>query len=417
MISATFLDGFKNKTFILTERILVFLMLLSGAVIALAPKGLTALVVLLALFSAVNLWAKGQKISLALNGATYSLAAFFIWVGLSVFWADDMAQASKKFAQLTALMLCLPPLFCLANQNNLLRKRHIRLAIFISFVIAWTITCLIVFLPIEFQTNLSEVNKYLLAHDLAHIQLGNYKSLSNRAITILLPLTLLACSFFSNPSQRLIFLAIIFYIITQSTNQSALLAVILMFAFIGASYFLHITKIRLFIVTSTLAAMLIVPLSLLNFKHDISVSLLPQKFLKAATVQSRTDLYYSYSKAIFENPIFGKGLDTSSSVQLGDKDYNFYHVKHPPHHPHNYFLQVIYELGLVGLGLFLLLLINIAKQIDNNYHPLQSTFLWLSFIGAISISFFAYNLWQSWLMANFIFLFFTFCSARKIEAQ
>ena len=379
------------------ERIIISLLLLSGLVIALAPKGLAALILLLAVFAAVNLWARGETFHLPVNAATMNVFALFAWAGVSVLWAQDMSGAGRKFGQLTAFVLCLFPLWRFAVTTQIFSSRAVQLGLLASFLISWGIAAFIVFFSDQFVDAIAVLNSGLQAKGFSAIQMQNHVTVSNRAITFLVPLTFVLFARFSD--QKWMYapiLVMIFSVALNSNNQSALIGICLPVVFMMLASFWPEKAKTLFSVLVVLAALLVVPLSVVNYNKGLTSAVMPDKFLKEAHIAQRTDLYYAYSMAWAERPLVGYGLDSSSSVDFGDKEYNLWREKVSVHHPHNFFLQLLYELGLPGLLSFIIILLHFGRQIDTL--PLT--------LSVLGISFFAYNLWQSWLVGMLCLVFF-----------
>lgn len=381
------------------ERLIILLLFLSGPVIALAPKGLAALILLLGLSAAMNLWSRGEKIHISLKGTSLYLLALFVWAGMSVFWAQDMAGAGKKLTQLSGFLLCLPPLWSFAHNTEIFKSRSVQLGMLISFSLAWVLSAFIIFYPAEFVALISDVNKSLTARDMSPVQMQNFVTVSNRAITVLVPLTfvLFACL----PRHKWMIapvLVMVFSIVINSNNQSALIGLSLPVLFMALRAGLPKLIKPIFAIAILLSSVLIVPMSIVNYTQNLAADYLPKTFVQRASVSARTDLYYAYAMAWLKKPITGYGLDSSSSVNFGDTEYNLWSEKTSVHHPHNYFLQLLYELGLPGLLAVLMIVLRLGRS-------LEGVPVLLSVFG---ISFFAYNLWQSWLLGMFCLLFFVF---------
>ncbi|MGC6511916.1 MAG: O-antigen ligase family protein [Parvibaculales bacterium] len=379
------------------EHSVIFLLLLSGLVVAVAPKGLAALTLLLAIFAAVSLWARGERFYLPVNAATFSLFALFIWAGISVLWAQDIAGAGRKFGQLTGFMLCLFPLWRFAVTTQMFSGRRVRSSLLVSFLVSWVLAAFFVFFPAEFVNGIAAVNAELQAVGMPQMQMQDYVTVSNRALTVLVPLTFVLFACFAKHTWIYPpILVMVFSIAVNSNNQSALIGLTLPVVFILVGGMWPKLTRNFFIAAVIMAAVLIVPLSVLNYHKGLSAMVMPEKFVKEAHISQRTDLYYAYAMAWTERPLVGYGLDSSASVDFGDKDYNLWPEKTSVHHPHNFFLQLFYELGVPGLLSFVVILLHAGRRLE--VLPVV--------LSVLGISFFAYNLWQSWLLGMFCLVFF-----------
>ena len=191
------LDRLRPFAAVSSERMVVVLLLLSGLAIALAPKGLAALVLLLAICAAVNLWARGETFELPFNTATISLFALVVWAGVSVLWTQDMAAAGRKFGQLFGFLLCLPPLWRFAVTNRVFSSRAVQLGLLASFLVSWGIAASVVFFPAELVEGVAALNGTLQERGFSPVQMQNHITVSNRALTVLVPLTFVLFAFFS----------------------------------------------------------------------------------------------------------------------------------------------------------------------------------------------------------------------------
>ena len=380
-----------------SDNFIVTILTLSGAVIALAPKGLAPMVLLLAIGAAVNLWSRGAQINFPLNGGTISLIALIIWAGLSVFWAPNMAESAVKFVQIIGFILCLFPLWLYGRTTEIFQKRTVKIIFSLSFLASWLFTTLIVFNHHIFIAGISEFNAVLSVLGFSGVQMQNFVSVSNRAITILVPLSFVIYATCLN--NKLIYwplLAAMFFVIFHSNNQSALLGITVPVVCVLLIYLVPRFVRVFFPIVIVLAGLFVVPLSIVNYQTGLYQKVLPEIFLKKASASPRTDLYYAYAMASLDRPLLGHGLDTSSSVDFGETDYNFWKNKTRPHHPHNFFLQLFYEFGVLGLVGFFIILLNLGRRLE--FLPVLASVL--------GVGFFAYNIWQSWFLGMMCLLFF-----------
>ena len=260
-----------------SDNFIVTILTLSGAVIALAPKGLAPMVLLLAIGASVNLWSRGAQINFPLNGGTIGLIGLIIWAGLSVFWAPNMAESAVKFVQIIGFILCLFPLWLYGRTTEIFQKRTVKIILSLSFLASWLFTTLIVFNHHIFIAGISEFNAVLSVVGFSGVQMQNFVSVSNRAITILVPLSFVLYATCLN--NKLIYwplLVAMFFVIFHSNNQSALLGiaapVVCIFLICLVPRFVRV----FFPIVIVLAGLLVVPLSIVNYQTGLYQKILPE---------------------------------------------------------------------------------------------------------------------------------------------
>jgi len=116
----------------------------------------------------------------------------------------------------------------------------------------------------------------------------------------------------------------------------------------------------------------------------------------------RIEIWHYASNLVFERPLFGWGLDSSRSI--ADKivlERNGYEFAVLPIHPHNAFLQVWLELGLVGVGFGIAIGLTILRGIRDLPRPSQPVAL-AAFAGSMAMLSVAYGVWQIWWLGALI---------------
>lgn len=118
------------------------------------------------------------------------------------------------------------------------------------------------------------------------------------------------------------------------------------------------------------------------------------------------------AKKISEKPILGHGLAASRPYQVKNDELVIYQQKilSPfPLHPHNNIMQILFETGLIGCLLFLLLIRKYIQQIGNlallgkikdnmiNYQVLNYLAVsYAAFINYYIIGMISFSIWQTW---------------------
>ena len=122
------------------------------------------------------------------------------------------------------------------------------------------------------------------------------------------------------------------------------------------------------------------------------------------SVYPRIFIWQSTARYISENPFLGKGFNSSRSISKpGDRVEYFTKGVNPrgsipiPLHPHSAILQIWLELGVVGIGIFLALLLTILKRIEQSISSLpMRAMAYGSFCSAFTIANVSYGIWQNW---------------------
>lgn len=167
-----------------------------------------------------------------------------------------------------------------------------------------------------------------------------------------------------------VFFAILCIILSGSRTGIILAFMAILFNFIvfkskSISYFL------------SFSAIVVVFLSPLLYSHiDISRY---TNVGSSGSVSSRVDIQgvtISYIFNHIEYFIFGMGYNSKNFVNLIQQELT---------HPHNEFLLTIWSLGLIGFGLFFLMLINIYLKCSNKYKKNLVIIYLLIFAGSMSV--------------------------------
>jgi len=116
---------------------------------------------------------------------------------------------------------------------------------------------------------------------------------------------------------------------------------------------------------------------------------------------------------IKDKPIFGHGLDSTRALYSHEDkittqvDMKVTGKKHKifaepiPLHPHNAFLQVWLELGVVGAGLlafFLVKILSLVQKVTRNHW--EAAVCYGVFASGLTISSLSYGIWQSWWLGS-----------------
>ncbi len=133
---------------------------------------------------------------------------------------------------------------------------------------------------------------------------------------------------------------------------------------------------------------------------------------------------FTAEKAL-EKPIFGWGFDSSHYIPMDEENdmiyFNQYKWNPLPLHPHNNFMQIWLEGGLLGLGLWVLSLLAMLSRIRKIY-KLNSDLSWGAFAGACFANYFfismiSFGMWQVWWVATICMTILFFSMFRNFEIK
>ena len=117
----------------------------------------------------------------------------------------------------------------------------------------------------------------------------------------------------------------------------------------------------------------------------------------------RTEIWKFTAKRILEKPILGWGFDSSRAIPNMGETSKYLPPSEPiiPSHPHNWFLHVWLELGVVGVALITVLWLWLLYQTSKLDRALQPAAMAVWSV-AIVIGAFSIGIWQSWWLSVLI---------------
>lgn len=227
---------------------------------------------------------------------------------------------------------------------------------------------------------------------------------NNQAVTVNMILwpCLLFVSFWSNLRIRLLLslglmtLALIITFLSNSeTAKLGLIAASCVYCL--SCYWPHLTY-RVLFVCWIVSVILVLPLIFISYQAGLQDS----DFLQRSA-RDRIHIWHYTAKKAVTHPLIGYGVRSSredlknftppkqqsSAKKLYDR---------PSTHPHNFFLQIWYELGAIGAILLLisgLMILHMISRLAKTIQPYAyATFSVTTIVGAVG-----YGMWQTWLMA------------------
>ena len=405
------------------------LLLLIGPLHAFAAKGFAPILALAGLFSLIALISNlqtfvSQSIGQQVKEYSYALA-FMAYAFLAVFWSSYEAALSS-FLTATGIIVFTIAVIKTINQSDS-HKRRLWEQLLITSMIAGCVLVMVIGPYNVYWPNIAadlnypfelirQVNRSLVILPIILMLLGAALPRNYRWLVVLG----LACGF----------------VVTYFSNsQSALLALCtgsggLFLGYIAARF------TRLIIWICLAVSLLCAPFIHIASYENKWVKNYAAKFLvQKGAAEAREWLFYVYAKESLKEPIIGHGLRSSRSFEpAGMKDYiaegearggrvgNFVSVNKDRRninlHPHNIFLQIIFEFGYLGAILWLLAMWQMLKRLDEGFDPQSKPWMWGAFGAGLGGIMFSHSIWQSWslsIWATCIIVACTLCQGNKMK--
>lgn len=122
----------------------------------------------------------------------------------------------------------------------------------------------------------------------------------------------------------------------------------------------------------------------------------------AASAGNRLEIWDYVSRYALQNPLLGYGIEATRAVEAFDTQ-EIFQKGRTILHPHNVFLQIWIEFGLLGVIVFSGLIIHLFRQIGC-LPPQDKKACIPGLVAALSVSLTGYGFWQSWWIGFLIFL-------------
>lgn len=239
---------------------------------------------------------------------------------------------------------------------------------------------------------------FTMFHDLAgatHLTIGY-------AMSAMFGINLLSFFYQRTMSSKLLFLALMIInvaIILFSGSRGSLVSVVLMLALSFLIYMIWKKKFIIGVILLTVIGT-IVPVLFTNANFSFAIERILAGFSSSGdeSTSQRLVLYDTALNNFYENPIFGKGIGSFSN-EIG----RYYY-------PHNIFLEVLNDFGMIGFFVLLFFLVMLLRKSiwiikQKSYQDHMLVFLFLNvFVQLIfSGSYLADE--QFWLLGTIIFCF------------
>jgi len=407
---------------------LTFLLLI-GPLHAFAVKGFAPILALAGLFSLMALISNRQafvssQIVQQVKRYGYALA-FMAYAFLAVFWSSYEA-ALGSFLTATGIIVFTIAAIKTINQSDS-HKRRIWERLLIASMIAGCVLVMII----------GPYNVYWpnIAADLNY-PFELLRQVNRSLIILPIILMLLGAVLPRNYRWLVVFgLACGFVVTYFSNSQSALLALCIGSAGLFLGY--AAARFTRFIIWICLAvALLSAPLiHIASYENKWVKNYAPKVFIQKGAAEAREWLFYVYAKESLKEPIIGHGLRSGRSFEPADmrnyiaegearggrvgKFVSVYKDRRNINlHPHNIFLQIIFEFGYLGAILWLLAMWQMLKRLDEGSDQQSKPWMWGAFGAGLGGIMFSHSIWQSWslsIWATCIIVACTLCQGDRIK--
>ncbi len=315
----------------------------------------------------------------------------------SAVWSMDVAFALEKVLK-TALVFFAGFVFLTALQNARLPENKADI-LSLVLVILCGVAALVIYSEYETDFMLSRILLNVGNEEYADIEGG---FLLNRSIVFLVLLSMPFCMalYLSGNKPRAKQATFAFFVVAialalwQTRSQTAQLTalVIVLMAF----YPTHKRLARRILAGCILLTLWLLPFSIPAAQEGyarLAPSLSETSIISAASVPHRFEVWSFISRKIHQSPIIGHGIEATRFLKSREKMelMNSYTVLHP----HNFFLQIWVEFGMIGAALFSAFFVFLFARMEK-LCPLKQRYYAALMVSLLCILSFGYGMWQGW---------------------
>lgn len=183
-------------------------------------------------------------------------------------------------------------------------------------------------------------------------------------------------------------------------SQTAQIALVLSTCAFFISKFWPSLTHRVILSAWCIAVILALPLSSAPYKYGLHTS-----ESISSSFRDRMIIWDTTVEQARKTPILGIGI---RSTRIRGKEFNKTQIKIPNQelhrrlglHTHNQFLQIWFELGVVGALFILAIGIGLLRAIQK-MNPIARPYIYAAFVSACFVAAFGWGLWQTWLLSGY----------------
>ena len=395
-----------------TSLIMMYLLLLSGGLLAVSIRGFAPMMLLTGIAALVALIARRYKPDFS-QWQHYDLPLIFLTYALaSSFWSIN-ANAPSIASRLLLISLFVAAMIANFNYLDTTQAEKWRHRLGISLLFGMAVTLLI--------APYNVVWPQLALHLSGILELIRQV---NGALTLMIIFIFILCSKYAVQFPKLIGAGfIICLIITAlSESQTALLALMLGLIALGLAWF-STRLCRQLIFAALAISILFAPLLFTaSYQNKWVKNYTPSLVQNKASGEIREWIFYVYAREASKKPFFGHGLNSTKHFSPENIDNYFKGMEKSSKlwqqlsyvrqnrtvasHAHNLFLQIIFEFGYVGALLLLAAVWQFFVRLEGYLPKAQAIWIWGAIGAGLGVVMFSYTLWHGWLMAALGYSFF-----------
>lgn len=337
---------------------------------------------------------------------TLVLVLTLLWMGISVLWAPDQADALKRLTRVFGTFAMFVVLF---SFRSLYYRRSLLALTALTILVSSTLFLLDISGLTELRTLFTPrvESQHLFALNRALV------TVSLMLWPALLGLALLALH--GKPEIRSLYwlwagiaLTYALFVFLRGPSQTALLGMI-----VGASVWILLRllpRIGFYGLTGASMALVLVAPWLMPRMQSLISWVLPQsldKLIREAHLAERIDIWSDYGTLIMERGLQGYGLAASRTFGdgrlLSTLPAAIQEQLQASTHPHSLLLEVWVDLGLIG-ALLLVALIGVIARTLLGYEPRIRAYLGALFFATLAVAAISHGAFQSWWLAVLVAL-------------
>lgn len=382
-----------------------------------APLGEWLLLSLLSITTLLNIFINYSKVNYK-NLFIFSISILIIFI--SYYWSINPERTSEVIGPISGIIIAIFIVLNITQNNKILNIENL-------IGIPLIITSLCIFLDMILNTEIRS-NLAMLAGDAPTSRSANF----GRGIIILLMIMPFSVAMYINKGKILLALGIVILvsaIVILGPNHSAKIALFItilssiIIYFLGPRSFLYfgIISIIFILFLPIISSKILPPIGSIEKNNYYNVPW--QKTAIGGSIIHRLLVWEYVANEIYKRPILGHGTGTSRLIGQ-NIILNVPNTKQEikggiPLHPHNNFLEIWLELGLLGIIIINILWMKIIKygiQMRQDSYII-GTGVCSSIVTIFIISNLSFGVFQAWWMSSIALIFLIILQFSKKEQK
>ena len=382
-----------------------------------APLGEWLLLSLLSITTLLNIFINYSKVNYK-NLFIFSISILIIFI--SYYWSINPERTSEVIGPISGIIIAIFIVLNITQNNKILNIENL-------IGIPLIITSLCIFLDMILNTEIRS-NLAMLAGDAPTSRSANF----GRGIIILLMIMPFSVAMYINKGKILLALGIVILvsaIVILGPNHSAKIALFItilssiIIYFLGPRSFLYfgIISIIFILFLPIISSKILPPIGSIEKNNYYNVPW--QKTAIGGSIIHRLLVWEYVANEIYKKPLLGYGTGTSrligQNIILNVPNTNQEIKGGIPLHPHNNFLEIWLELGLLGIIIINILWMKIIKygiQMRQDSYII-GTGVCSSIVTIFIISNLSFGVFQAWWMSSIALIFLIILQFSKKEQK